>query len=89
LGVSVLVICDETSSVLPKKDSVFIEFGGVPGTLDVGGAGDALSQTVAWRVLSIIAIYLVGFGRRIVVVVGCCCKFGGVSKCIFDGFVVG
>ena len=89
MGVSVLVICDEASSVLPKKDSVFIEFGWVPGTLDVGGAGDALSQTAAWSVLSIVAIKLVGFGRRIVVVVGCCCEFGGVSKCILDGFVVG
>lgn len=77
------------SSVLPEKDSVFVEFGRVPSTLDVGGAGDALSQTAAWSVLSIVAINLVGFGRRIVVVVGCCCEFGGVSKCIFDGFVVG
>jgi hypothetical protein len=72
----VLVICDETSSILPEKDSVFVEFGRVPSTLDVGGAGDALSQTAAWSVLSIVAINLVGFGRRIVVVVGCCCKFG-------------
>ena len=29
------------SSVLPEKDSVFVEFGRVPSTLDVGGAGDA------------------------------------------------
>ena len=71
-----LVICDETSSVLPEKDSVFVEFGRVPSTLDVGGAGDALSQTAAWSVLSIVAINLVGVGRRIVVVVGCCCKVG-------------
>ena len=77
------------SSVLPEKDSVFVEFGRVPSTLDVGGVGDVLSQTAAWSVLSIVAINLVGFGRRIVVIVGCCCEFGGVSKCIFDGFVVG
>jgi hypothetical protein len=59
------------SSVLPEKDSVFVEYGGVPGTLDVGGAGDVLIQTTAWSVLSFVAIYLVGFVRRIVVVVGC------------------
>ena len=46
------------SSVLPEKDSVFVEFGRVPSTLDVGGAGDVLSQTAAWSVLSLHRSYL-------------------------------
>jgi hypothetical protein len=46
--------------------------------------GDAIRDrrewTAAWSIVSFVAIYLVGFGRRIIVVVGCCCKFGGVSN---------
>jgi hypothetical protein len=51
------------SSVLSIRGSVFVEFGRVPGMLDVGGACDTLLETAARRVLSCVTIYLIGFGR--------------------------
>ena len=56
-------VCNEISSVLSVKGSVFVEFGRVPGTLDVGSAGDTLLEAAAWSVLSFVTIYLVGFRR--------------------------